>query len=259
MVCCLGRQGCPHCLCTQKEPFECGADGRVHQEVNRKVASWAPLTHQSFKRSRPLEVSPLSRVRAPFPRRESQSLLRAAFFSMKRWDSPLRTESIQEKPFHVEIFKSTQSVTDKFDSFFVLSFRSRVERFINSEITETRMGIQTASSQIEAWPLSSLVLFCFPRAGAACLEGGSRSLGLDEEGGNPLQTQPVSKKSSNRSRNSIKNKKGDNVQASRNLSRSVLDWLEEFTENLQEKKKCQHGKTHPQTLPRIQIRNVPRK
>ena len=50
----------------------------------------------------------------------------------------------------------------------------------------------------------------------------------------------------------------DNVQASRNLLHNVLEWLEEFTENLEEKKKCQHGKTHPQTLLRIQIRNVQR-
>ena len=55
------------------------------------------------------------------------------------------------------------------------------------------MGIQTASSQIKAWPLSSLVLFCFPGAGAACLEGGSMSLGSGEDEGNPPQTQPVSK------------------------------------------------------------------
>ena len=66
------------------------------------------------------------------------------------------------------------------------------------------MGVQTASSQIQAWPLFSLVLFYFRSAGAACLEGGSMSLGLGKEGGKPLQTQTVSKKLSNRSRNSLK-------------------------------------------------------
>ena len=177
---------------------------RVHQEVNRKVARWrikvsseADLPKLALEQSsRSLSTTRVS-ILAPRGGFRHKTLGFTIVHRVSRRSHSTARVSRE----------STQRVTDKFDWFLVLSFSSRVEGFIDSQITETRMGVQTASSQIEAWPLSSLVLFCFLGAGAACLKGGSMRLGLGWEGGNPLQTQPVSKKPRIWWRNSIKKQK----------------------------------------------------